>query len=84
MSQYSNSSSVSFKDLERQGWTAKAPDYDAWVGTITRRAINPLLDAAGVSAGASVLDVACGPGYGAAQGRGTRRKGGRHRFLTEP
>ena len=77
MSQYSDSSSVSFKDLERQSWTAKAPDYDAWVGTITRRAINPLLDAAGVSAGARVLDVACGPGYGAAQAaaRGARAVG---------
>jgi SAM-dependent methyltransferase len=67
MAQYSNDGSVSFKELERQGWTAKASDYDAWLGTITRRAVQSLLEATQVSAGMNVLDVACGPGYGAAQ-----------------
>jgi hypothetical protein len=59
--------SISFKDLERQVWTAKASDYDAWVGTTTSSVIEPLLDATHVSAGMCVLDVACGPGYGAGQ-----------------
>jgi SAM-dependent methyltransferase len=67
MTQHSADGSVSFKDLERQAWTAKASAYDAWAGTITSGAIEPLLDATQVSAGMRVLDVACGPGYGAGQ-----------------
>jgi ubiquinone/menaquinone biosynthesis C-methylase UbiE len=58
---------VSFKDLERQGWTAKASTYDAWAGKITIGAVDALLDAARVAQGARVLDVACGPGYAAGQ-----------------
>ena len=53
----------SFKELEQQGWGAKAGNYDAFAGQITVGAVAPLLDAAAVSAGMRVLDVACGPGY---------------------
>ena len=53
----------SFKELEQQGWGAKADNYDAFAGQITVGAVAPLLDAAGVGAGMRVLDVACGPGY---------------------
>jgi SAM-dependent methyltransferase len=56
----------SFKELERQGWGAKADDYDAFAGQITVGAVVPLLDATGVRAGMRVLDVASGPGYVAA------------------
>jgi ubiquinone/menaquinone biosynthesis C-methylase UbiE len=57
---------TSFKELERQGWGAKAGNYDAFAGQITVGAIEPLLDATGVRAGTRVLDVATGPGYVAA------------------
>jgi SAM-dependent methyltransferase len=67
MAEQSAEGSVLFKDLERQGWTAKASKYDAWAGTITVGAIGPLLDAARVTIGGRVLDVACGPEYGAGQ-----------------
>lgn len=54
-----------FKEAELEGWQAKAGNYDDLLGQVTNRAIGPLLDAAGVGAGTRVLDVACGPGYGA-------------------
>jgi ubiquinone/menaquinone biosynthesis C-methylase UbiE len=60
------SDAPSFKELERQGWGAKAGDYDAFAGQITVGAVAPLLDATGVRAGMRVLDVATGPGYVAA------------------
>jgi hypothetical protein len=60
MAEPSAGTSVSFKDLERQGWTAKASAYDGWIGPITPGAIGPLLDATQVGAGTHVLDVACG------------------------
>jgi SAM-dependent methyltransferase len=68
---------VSFKELERQNWAAKAAAYDAWLGPVTAGAIEPLLDATEVDRGMHVLDVACGPGYGAAQAtsRGARAIG---------
>jgi len=43
-----------------------ARGYDDAFGSLTRQAIDPLLDAAQVRAGARVLDVASGPGYAAA------------------
>ncbi len=56
-----------FKDLEQQGWIAKASGYAAWLGEITRGAADPLLDATRVTRGTRLLDVASGPGYGAAR-----------------
>lgn len=56
-----------FKDLEQQGWTAKASGYAAWLGEITAGAADPLLDATHVTRGTRLLDVASGPGYGAAR-----------------
>ena len=53
---------TSFKELERQGWGAKADNYDAFAGQLTAGAVAPLLEAAGVRAGMRVIDVACGPG----------------------
>lgn len=60
------SDAPSFKELERQGWGAKAENYNAFAGQITVGAVAPLLDATGVRAGMRVLDVAAGPGYVAA------------------
>ena len=57
---------ATFKELERQGWGAKADNYNALAGQITAGAVAPLLDATGVHAGTQILDVATGPGYVAA------------------
>jgi SAM-dependent methyltransferase len=57
---------ATFKELERQGWGAKADNYNALVGQITIGAVAPLLDATGVRAGTQILDVATGPGCVAA------------------
>ena len=68
---------TSFKGMEQAGWDKNAAGYDKLFGSITRHAIEPLLDAAAVNAGSSVLDLCCGPGYGAAAaaGRGARAMG---------
>jgi SAM-dependent methyltransferase len=54
-----------FRAFERAGWESagKAAGNDSAWGPITTRAVEPLLDAAGVKAGGRVLDLACGPGY---------------------
>lgn len=57
---------ASFKGMELAGWEENAAGYDKLFGSITRHAIEPLLDATAVRAGTSVLDLCCGPGYGAA------------------
>lgn len=57
---------ASFKGMEHAGWEQRAADYDKLFGSITRHAIEPLLDATAVHAGTSILDMCCGPGYGAA------------------
>src|SRR5436309_3434495 len=52
-----------FAALEREGWQRVADKYEAaWSGH-TRPFIPALLDAARVTAGQRLLDVACGPGY---------------------
>ncbi len=56
-----------FSAFEQAGWAVgRAVPYDRGLGFITSGAIEPLLDAARVTAGDSVLDVATGPGYAAA------------------
>jgi SAM-dependent methyltransferase len=55
-----------FDEFERAGWEERAPAYGDFFADITGRAIEPLLDAAGVRAGCRVLDVGSGPGYAAA------------------
>ena len=66
-----------FKDQERAGWNKKAADYDSHAGTVTRQAIEPLLDAVGAERGSELLDIASGPGYGAgaAAARGAQATG---------
>src|SRR5262245_17116051 len=68
---------VSFRELEREGWSAKADDYDSFAGQITKEAVDPILDAIEARAGMDILDVACGPGYiaAAAATRGARAVG---------
>jgi SAM-dependent methyltransferase len=51
-----------FWEFERAGWDRAAGAYEeCW--TDTSLFIAPLLDAAGVSAGTRLLDIACGPGF---------------------
>ncbi len=68
---------ASFKGMEHAGWEENAAGYDKLFGSITRHAIEPLLDATAVHAGTLMLDLCCGPGYGAAAaaGRGARAIG---------
>ena len=53
----------SFTEFEHEGWQRVADKYDSVWSSSTRQFIPPLLDAIGVSAGAAVLDIGCGPGY---------------------
>jgi ubiquinone/menaquinone biosynthesis C-methylase UbiE len=55
----------SFKGMEHTGWERAAPVYDDFLGVVSSHAAGPLLDATGVSAGTRLLEVCCGPGYGA-------------------
>src|SRR5438270_10620619 len=52
-----------FTRFEHEGWQRVAEKYDSVWAQSTRQFIPPLLDAAEVSAGMSVLDVGAGPGY---------------------
>ena len=56
-----------FNAFEAAGWNRQSVGYDDFFGSITTRAVDPLLDAAGVANGSRVLDVASGPGYVAAR-----------------
>src|SRR5438067_8356473 len=52
-----------FTRFEYEGWQRVAEKYDAVWSSLTRQFIPHLIDDAKVTAGMSVLDVACGPGY---------------------
>jgi SAM-dependent methyltransferase len=60
-----------FNAFEAAGWEGAARGYDRSFRSLTSRLAEPLLDAAAVSGGTRVLDVATGPGYVA--GRAARR-----------
>jgi SAM-dependent methyltransferase len=66
-----------FKAFEVEFWTAKAQSYDLLTGRVTRRLVEPLLDAAAVGPGTRMLDVASGTGHlaGAAARRGAHVTG---------
>ena len=61
-----------FRTFEHTGWLKVAERYHDFFASLTIQAVEPLLDAAGVSKGVRLLDVASGPGYvaGAAAQRG--------------
>jgi SAM-dependent methyltransferase len=50
------------KRFETEGWSERADSYGLVTGRVTAQVGDALLDAAGVRAGHSVVDVACGPG----------------------
>jgi len=52
-----------FTRFEHEGWERVADKYDSVWSSLTRKFIPYLIDTAQLSAGMSVLDVACGPGY---------------------
>jgi ubiquinone/menaquinone biosynthesis C-methylase UbiE len=52
-----------FARFEHEGWQRVADKYDSVWSSLTRQFIPSLLEDASVSAGMSILDVACGPGY---------------------
>ncbi len=57
-----------FNRFEHHGWETNSTDaYQEVFGPITSLSIDDLLNAAGVRAGARLLDVATGPGYVAAR-----------------
>lgn len=57
---------MAFDAFEAAGWERRARQYESFWGDVTARVIEPLLDAAGVGAGQTVLDLATGPGHVAA------------------
>ncbi len=68
---------AAFKAFERDGWNRQAGGYRKVSWDSTRLGLAPVLDAAGVEPGMAALDVATGPGYGAALAaeRGARATG---------
>ena len=67
-----------FKDLELDGWTARARSYDGWLAPVTRQAVEPILDALGSPiAGRKLLDICTGTGHlaGAAAACGAAAEG---------
>lgn len=57
-----------FNEFERRGWAENSTEaYDRVFGPVTRRAVEELLDAAGVGSQTRTLDLATGPGYVAAK-----------------
>jgi hypothetical protein len=63
-----------FKAFEAAGWEKRAEDYDRFFRPLTSRMVEPLLDAASVTSGTHVLEIATGPGYvaGEAAARGAK------------
>jgi SAM-dependent methyltransferase len=55
-----------FHDFEHDGWQHASDGYHRHLGRLTSQTIGPLLDAVAVAQGASLLDIATGPGYVAA------------------
>jgi ubiquinone/menaquinone biosynthesis C-methylase UbiE len=52
-----------FQDFEHAGWERASEHYGDAFGDLTMQSAGPLLDAAHVSAGMRLLDVATGPGF---------------------
>ncbi len=55
------------KDMERDHWSDHASYYDELAGPMTKEPAARLLDAVAARSGMRLLDVCCGPGYGAGQ-----------------
>ena len=55
-----------FSAFELSGWNETIRGYAIALGSVVRQTVEPMLDAAGVTRGKTVLDVCCGPGMLAA------------------
>ncbi|HYR44579.1 MAG TPA: methyltransferase domain-containing protein [Terriglobia bacterium] len=55
-----------FRQFEHRGWQEIASRYHGGFASVTTQSVMALLDAAHVTKGTRLLDVACGPGYAAA------------------
>ena len=51
-----------FADFEHRGWDTVSDGYAKHFVPLTRQAVEPTLDAAGVAGGTGLLDACCGPG----------------------
>src|SRR6185503_6735754 len=62
---------ATFREFEQAGWSdqSTAQAYHQHLGQVTPGCVPDLLEAAHVTRGAKVLDVACGAGYVAAAAR---------------
>ena len=54
-----------FKRLERDGWQRQAPTYGDRIGRLTQEANKNLIEAVALRPGMRLLDICCGPGFGA-------------------
>ena len=61
-----------FTRFEHDGWSRAAEGYHRFFSPVTAQVVPPLLDAAQVATGATVLDVATGPGGLAARAAAAR------------
>jgi len=57
---------TAFRQFEHAGWQEIASRYHGGFASVTTQSVMALLDAACVTKGTRLLDVACGPGYAAA------------------
>jgi ubiquinone/menaquinone biosynthesis C-methylase UbiE len=55
----------SFKQLERDGWQQQATTYSDRIGRLTQEANKALIEAVALQPGMRLLDICCGPGFGA-------------------
>ncbi|MFT4585435.1 MAG: SAM-dependent methyltransferase [Gammaproteobacteria bacterium] len=55
-------SQKTFKELEHDGWMARAQSYD-FITPVTNQAIDPILSCFGTIKDQRLLEVACGPGH---------------------
>ncbi len=67
MTTSSSGGQPTFKELEQAGWDRNAPAYHEYAGQVTLPAVQAMLDAVHAGRGTRLLDVACGPGYGAGE-----------------
>ena len=51
-----------FKELEHDGWIARAASYE-FITAVTNQAIEPIIASFSDSHGKHFLEVACGPGH---------------------
>jgi ubiquinone/menaquinone biosynthesis C-methylase UbiE len=58
-----------FHDFEHDRWQQATDDYHRYFGGLTMQTIGPLLDAVAGASGPSLLDIASGPGYVAAEAK---------------